>query len=126
MRHPRNDDKELLLYALLKLQLVTGKIIFFVNDVNRCYELKLLLEQFAIKSAVLNAELPANSRAHIMQQFNRGMFDHLIATDESLEAGSDDDDDSSSSSSSEEEEEEEEEDDDDDNDNDADELGSLR
>jgi ATP-dependent RNA helicase DDX56/DBP9 len=79
------DDKELLLYALLKLKLVTGKIIFFVNDVDRCYRLKLLLEQFAVKSAVLNAELPANSRAHIVSEFNRGMFDHLIATDESLD-----------------------------------------
>lgn len=36
-------------------------------------------------AAVLNAELPANSRRHIIDQFNRGMFDLLIATDEGLE-----------------------------------------
>ncbi len=34
--------------------------IFFVNDVDRCYRLKLFLEQFAISAAILNAELPQN------------------------------------------------------------------
>ena len=36
-----------------------------------CYRLKLFLEKFSIKSAVLNAELPANSRLHCLQQFNK-------------------------------------------------------
>ncbi len=44
-------------------------------------KLKLFLERFSISSAVLNAELPANSRAHILASFNRGVFDYLIATD---------------------------------------------
>jgi ATP-dependent RNA helicase DDX56/DBP9 len=33
--------------------------------------LKLFLEKFSIPSAVLNAELPANSRLHCLQQFNK-------------------------------------------------------
>lgn len=83
-----------------------------------CYRLKLFLEKFSIPSAVLNAELPANSRLHCLQQFNKvggpvgvmhpahrvrraavglkgnpnavlpnllqGIFDYLIATDESV------------------------------------------
>jgi len=77
-------DKDLLLYALLRLKLISGKTLFFVNSVNACYRMKLLLEQFHVKAAVLNSELPLNSRLHIMEDFNKGMFDFLIATDESL------------------------------------------
>lgn len=55
-------DKFLLTYVILKLKLVNGKCILFVNDVDRCYRLKLFLEQFSIKSCVLNSELPLNSR----------------------------------------------------------------
>ena len=55
-------DKFLLTYVILKLKLVKGKCIIFVNDVDRCYRLKLFLEQFSIKSCVLNSELPLNSR----------------------------------------------------------------
>jgi ATP-dependent RNA helicase DDX56/DBP9 len=98
-------DKELLLYALLKLNLCTGKTIFFVNDVERCYRLKLTLEQFCVRASVLNAELPANSRRHILQQFNRGVFDYLIVTDQGLDSidaknDSDDDDDDDDSDGS--------------------------
>lgn len=79
------NDKFLLTYALLKLQQIKGKTLFFVNSVNMCFKLKLFLEQFHISAAVLNAELPYNSRFNILQQFNRGVFDYLIATDESVE-----------------------------------------
>lgn len=56
------DDKFLLIYVILKLKLLKGKCIVFVNDVDRCYRVKLFLEQFGIRSCVLNAELPLNSR----------------------------------------------------------------
>lgn len=79
-------DKELLLYALLKLGLLHGKILFFVNATASAYRLKLFFEQFHIKSAILNAEMPHNSRKHILHEYNRGLFDNLIATDESVEA----------------------------------------
>ncbi|TYZ60929.1 hypothetical protein PybrP1_004332 [[Pythium] brassicae (nom. inval.)] len=90
-------DKDLLLYALIKLGVVQGKVIFFVNSTEAAYRLKLFFEQFIIKSAVLNAELPHNSRQHIIEEFNRGLFDYLIATDDSVDRdvgeASDDDDD---------------------------------
>ena len=76
-------DKFLIAYVLLKLGILTGKVLFFVNKVDRCYELKLFLEQFSIRAAVLNSELPHNSRASIIQGFNRGVFNYVIATDES-------------------------------------------
>ena len=67
------DDRYLITYALLKLRLLRGKTIIFINDVNRCYKLKLFLEQFSIKSCVLNSELPIQSRQHIVEQFNKGV-----------------------------------------------------
>ncbi|KAI8985723.1 DEAD-domain-containing protein [Trametes punicea] len=76
-------DKFLLTYVILKLKLIKGKCILFVNDVDRCYRLKLFLEQFSIKSCVLNSELPLNSRYHTVQEFNKGVYDYIIASDES-------------------------------------------
>eukprot|EP00639_Heterosigma_akashiwo_P016216 CAMPEP_0206397602 /NCGR_PEP_ID=MMETSP0294-20121207/23596_1 /ASSEMBLY_ACC=CAM_ASM_000327 /TAXON_ID=39354 /ORGANISM="Heterosigma akashiwo, Strain CCMP2393" /LENGTH=686 /DNA_ID=CAMNT_0053852791 /DNA_START=29 /DNA_END=2086 /DNA_ORIENTATION=- len=97
-----SKDKYLLLYVFLKLGLMEGKGLFFVNTTDGCYRLKLFLEQFHIQAAVLNAELPLNSRLHILQEFNRGIFDYLIATDESVDIG-DGQEDSADESSSEEE-----------------------
>ena len=81
----------------------------FVNDVDRSYRLKLFLEQFSIKSCVLNSELPLNSRCvydssglilltafgryHTVQEFNKGVYDYIIATDESGARGEQDFDD---------------------------------
>ncbi|CEG49424.1 atp-dependent rna helicase dbp9 [Plasmopara halstedii] len=79
------EDKDLLLYALLRLGVVSGKVIFFVNSTDLAYRMKLFFEQFMIKSAVLNAKLPHNSRQHIIQEYNRGLFDYLIATDDSVD-----------------------------------------
>lgn len=76
------DEKFLLTYVIFKLQLIKGKCIIFVGDIDRCYRLKLFLEQFGIRSCVLNSELPANSRIHVVQEFNKGVYDIIIAADE--------------------------------------------
>ncbi|XP_036385386.1 probable ATP-dependent RNA helicase DDX56 [Megalops cyprinoides] len=76
------EDKFLLIYTLLKLSLVRGKTLLFVSAVDRCYRLKLFLEQFSIPACVLNSELPVHSRCHIITQFNQGFYDYIIATDE--------------------------------------------
>lgn len=80
------DSKFLLLYVLLKLRLVRGKCLIFVNDVDRGFKLRLFLEAFGVRSCVLNAEMPANSRYHIVQEFNKGVYDIIIATDEGSES----------------------------------------
>ncbi|KAK3521874.1 hypothetical protein QTP70_018609 [Hemibagrus guttatus] len=86
------EDKFLLIYTLLKLGLVRGKTLIFVSSLDRCYRLKLFLEQFSIPACVLNSELPVHSRqgvtpapylrCHIISQFNQGFYDYIIATDE--------------------------------------------
>lgn len=104
----------MLTYVILKLKLIQGKCIIFVNDVDRCYRVKLFLEQFSIKSCVLNSELPLNSRwvhlvpkvspllkeiqrYHVVQEFNKGVYDYIIATDE---GGNEQDDEEDSGSES--------------------------
>lgn len=76
------EDKFLLLCALLKLRLVQGKCLIFVNSITRCYRVKLFLEQFSLFCCVLNSELPVNCRCHTVEQFNKGLYDYIIATDE--------------------------------------------
>ena len=71
-------DKNLVVYVFLKLGLLKGKGLFFVNTTDAGYRLKLFLEQFHIRSAVLNAELPLRSRLNIIEQYNAGNFDYLL------------------------------------------------
>ncbi|XVF61406.1 hypothetical protein PTKIN_Ptkin08bG0127000 [Pterospermum kingtungense] len=77
------NDKLLYILALLKLELVLKKVLIFTNTIDAGFKLKLFFEKFGIKSAILNAELPQNSRLHILEEFNAGLFDYLIATDDS-------------------------------------------
>lgn len=76
------EDKFLLIFVIFKLKLVKGKCIIFVQDVDRSYRVKLYLEQFGIKSCILNSELPVSSRLHAVQEFNKGLYDILIAADD--------------------------------------------
>lgn len=59
-----------------------AQVLIFVNSVDEAFRLRLFLESFGIRPALLNAELPLNSRSHILATFNRGLFDYLIATDD--------------------------------------------
>ncbi|PSS12632.1 hypothetical protein M430DRAFT_145027 [Amorphotheca resinae ATCC 22711] len=76
------DEKFLLIYVIFKLKLIKGKCIIFVADIDRCYRLKLYLEQFGTRSCILNSELPVNSRIHVVEEFNKGVYDIIIASDE--------------------------------------------
>ena len=81
-------DKFLLLYAFLKLRVIAGgKCLFFVASIDSAFRLKLQLERFGISSAVMNEQLPFNSRRAVLQQFNRGGYDYLICTDGSVRGG---------------------------------------
>ncbi|OUT22091.1 hypothetical protein CAS74_003079 [Pichia kudriavzevii] len=73
-------DKFLLIYVILKLQLIKGKLLVFVNNLDRGYKLKLFLQNFGIRSCILNSELP-------------NVYNLLIATDESNEYDEDEEND---------------------------------
>ncbi|PAV83469.1 hypothetical protein WR25_12345 [Diploscapter pachys] len=78
------DDaqKFAILVAMFKLKLIVGKSIIFVNTVNRSYQLSLVLRSFGIRSCILNAAMPANSRCHVIDKFNSGLFSIVIASDD--------------------------------------------
>ena len=61
------DDKLLVVMTLLKLDLVKRKVLLFVNSIEAGFRLRLFLESFGLRSASINAELPLNSRHHILQ-----------------------------------------------------------
>ncbi|KAL4423346.1 hypothetical protein ABPG77_006141 [Micractinium sp. CCAP 211/92] len=82
-------EKLLHLLALLKLNLVQRKVLIFVNSAESGMRVRLFLEAFGVRAAVANAELPLNSRHHILQEFNKGLFDYLVATDDVHAAGPD-------------------------------------
>ncbi|KAI9336560.1 P-loop containing nucleoside triphosphate hydrolase protein [Obelidium mucronatum] len=143
---PQNTTKFLILYFLIKLRVApfgTGKTIVFVNTVDSAYRVKLFLEQFGLKSVVVNEEVPLRSRVHVVEEFNRGVFDLLIATDascgddgiadstveeapaeeaEEVEGGEDDKDNDEGETQEEEEQEQKEEEDDDDDEQDKQEV----
>eukprot|EP01111_Echinosteliopsis_oligospora_P015467 TRINITY_DN6135_c0_g1_i1.p1 TRINITY_DN6135_c0_g1~~TRINITY_DN6135_c0_g1_i1.p1 ORF type:complete len:579 (-),score=137.71 TRINITY_DN6135_c0_g1_i1:28-1764(-) len=76
------DDKFLMTFALLRLNVVRPKVLLFVNSIQRCFQLKIFLDRMSLKVAVLNSELPLESRLDIIHQFNNGTYGYLIATDE--------------------------------------------
>lgn len=80
----QEDEKYLVLFVFLKLGLLKGKGIIFINDVNKCYRLKLFLQQFYLNAAVISSDVPFNSRLNMLREFNQGVFDYLIATDKSF------------------------------------------
>jgi ATP-dependent RNA helicase DDX56/DBP9 len=78
-----NTDEErfTILLSLIKLKLIVGKTIVFVSSTDRCYKLSLFLQAFKIDSCILNSQMPANYRCHIVQEFNEGKHQFIIASD---------------------------------------------
>lgn len=64
--------------AMLQLGLVRKKVLLFVNSVDAGFRLRLFLEAFGVRSAVLSAELPLNSRHHILQARSKGFPEQRV------------------------------------------------
>ncbi|CAG9531438.1 unnamed protein product [Cercopithifilaria johnstoni] len=78
----QNEEERFAIFlALLKLKLIVGKSIIFVKNTDRCYQLGLFLQAFNIRSCILNAQMPINSRCHVVEQFNEGRYSYVIASD---------------------------------------------
>ena len=53
-----------------------------MNGIEGGVRLRLFLESFGLRLGCVHAQLPVNSRSHILAAFNKGLFDILIATGE--------------------------------------------
>ena len=97
-------DRFLLLYCLLKLGLLPKpsngsaprRTLIFCNSVSTSYRVKLLLEQFGIKSTAVNSSMPFRCRVDAVEAFNAGtanrggnggVGDIVIATDDAVDGG---------------------------------------
>ncbi|GAB1598671.1 probable ATP-dependent RNA helicase DDX56 [Argonauta hians] len=78
------NDKYALLCALFQLNLIHGRTLLFVNTIDKSYKLKMFLQQFGIQSCILNNEMPLTSQCHIIDEFNKAVYDNIIATDEQV------------------------------------------
>ncbi|GMI13505.1 hypothetical protein TrVE_jg11283 [Triparma verrucosa] len=91
---PSSSDKLLIIYCFLKLSIITGRSLFFTSSTTSCYRLKLFLEQFGIRSGVVGGNMTGRHRSEVVERFNTGGFDVLIAeateeaTEESLDSES--------------------------------------
>lgn len=47
----------------------------------KMFRLHLFLQGFKIRSCVLNSQMPANNRSHVISEFNEGKFKYIIASD---------------------------------------------
>lgn len=54
---------------------------FFHTFESKFFRLSLFLQAFKIRSCILNSQMPANYRYHIVQEFNEGKYPYIIASD---------------------------------------------
>ena len=76
---PKAHDRLLYVMALLRLGLCKKKALVFVSSADAAVRLRLFLHKFGVPTCALHGELPANSRTHILQEFNRGVYDFMVA-----------------------------------------------
>lgn len=58
---------------------LSSYIFFVFNFLN--FRLGLFLQGFKIRSCILNAEMPVNSRCNVIKEFNDGKYYNIIASD---------------------------------------------
>lgn len=78
--YPANDEKIPLLLGLMQ-SLETKRSIVFINTKRVAENVDAWLEGNGIKSALLSGDVPQNKRQTLLQKFEDGEFDVLVATD---------------------------------------------
>ncbi len=74
----RLDQKYLLLFCLIKLNIIYGKTIIKVNNVDEGYKVKVFMSRFGVAGQVLNPEMPVNTQRSVLTSFTLAHFDYLI------------------------------------------------
>lgn len=66
---------------------MTTRVLLFVGSDEEGVRVRLLLAAFGVRAARVGAAMPLNARHHALLEFNRGVYDYLIATDAGGEGG---------------------------------------
>ncbi|OIR58159.1 MAG: ATP-dependent RNA helicase Dbp9 [Amphiamblys sp. WSBS2006] len=82
-------EKFLLLYAIIKTNLLEGRFLVFTKFIDTAYKIFLFLQAFGESVCVINPEMPLNIRTKKVVEFNRGKYTHGIipAIDHLQDAG---------------------------------------
>ena len=75
-------DKYMSLYAMIKLEILPGKVLIFTSSIDSAYKVKLFFDRFALRSAVFNSEMPIECRDRVLAAYRDNMFPILIASAE--------------------------------------------
>lgn len=75
-----------LLFALYRMNLISGKTLIFVEDDEDTYKLQNFLEQLGVATLVYDASLPMNVRFDALRRFQSGAVSTLVCTDGTLES----------------------------------------
>ena len=83
LNHASDPASFLLLLLILKLKIppFAGRTVVFLDSPLRAFKLRLFLEQFGVRGVVLDSGMPGRTRVHKVEEFNRGVYDLLFATD---------------------------------------------
>lgn len=83
LNYPTDASSFLMLLLILKMKLTpfAGRTVVYLDSPLRAFKLRLFLEQFGVRGVVLDAGMPARTRVHKVEEFNRGVYDLLFATD---------------------------------------------
>jgi len=77
----KENDRYIVLYTLLKLGLISGKVLIYTNTVETGYKVKLFLEEFHMHSLLLNYEHPKSTRHLAVSNFVNKNINYLIVVD---------------------------------------------
>ena len=65
-------------YAFIKFKVLRGRTIVFVDTIFEAYKIKIFLETFFIRSAVVNPEATKTHRKSAVRYFHAGQYDIII------------------------------------------------
>lgn len=71
-------QKYLAFYTLTKFGILHGRTAVFVDNIQEAYKVKIFLEKFSIRSAVVNPEATQLYRKSAVRYFHAGQYDILI------------------------------------------------
>eukprot|EP00768_Dysnectes_brevis_P001127 gnl/Dysnectes_brevis/1269_a1423_2475.p1 GENE.gnl/Dysnectes_brevis/1269_a1423_2475~~gnl/Dysnectes_brevis/1269_a1423_2475.p1 ORF type:complete len:572 (+),score=185.46 gnl/Dysnectes_brevis/1269_a1423_2475:24-1718(+) len=76
-------ERYLVLFGLMKLRLVQGRVVIFTNKTDTAYSVLIFLYRFGIRAGVYDPALPIKARERVLARFNAGETDVLVAADHS-------------------------------------------
>ena len=78
------EDRYLYLYVMLKLRVTRGRTIIYTSSIHNCYKIKIFLEAFSLRSAVIDDTQPLKTRVDTLSVFTKDFFGILILTNHNL------------------------------------------